>query len=167
MLKLVFKIWLSMLTNYYSICQSTIILYRSDNLKLHRRQLFVRYKRIDEHLQSIKRNFITYNNDRLIFSDTITNVSTILNNLQRTTNRLKKTLIIFILFVGCIILISITIVLVFVCTKCSRPSRIHKQISIEYLNSNEMINHFEESPSINTQSQLSINSLTSFQYSNI
>ncbi|CAF0937181.1 unnamed protein product [Rotaria sp. Silwood1] len=157
-----------MLTNYYSTCQSTIILYRSDIFKLNRRHLFVRYKRIDEHLQSIKRNFVTYNNDRLIFSDTITNVSTILNNnQQRTTNRLKKALIIFISFVGSIILISITMILVFVCTKCSRPSRINKLISIEYLNSNEMINHLEESSSIDTQSQLSINSLTSLQYSHI
>ncbi|CAF0796042.1 unnamed protein product [Rotaria sordida] len=137
-----------MLTNYYSICQSTIILSRSDIFKLHRRQLFVRYKRFDEHLQPVKRNFMTYNNDKLILSNTITNASLIFNNQQYTTNRLKKALIIFISF-------------------CNRPSRIHKQISIEYLNSNEMINYLEESTSINTQSQRSINSLTSLKYSNI
>lgn len=78
-------------------------------------------------------------------------------NQQDKKNLFRKAFIIFIASVGFIVLALILIVLVFVCAHCSRPSRIHKQISIKYLASNELISSLEDSSSIKSQYQESIN----------
>jgi hypothetical protein len=59
---------------------------------------------------------------------------------------LVKLSIIFIIFAGSVVLITIIIGLIVIYINCTRPSRIHKQIPIAYLDSNEMINYSDDTP---------------------
>ncbi len=74
-------------------------------------------------------------------------VTTISNDKSSTVIQLLiKLLIIFIIFAGFAVLITILIGLIFICFNCSRPSRIHKQIPIEYLDSDEISNYLDDTP---------------------
>ena len=57
--------------------------------------------------------------------------------------------------------------LILIYTNCNRPPQIHKQIFIEYLDSNEMINSIEKSPPINSQSIPPTSSCNSLRHSNM
>ena len=154
MLQLLFKTWLTILIDHCSPCQSTIIL---DPFKSNRRHLIVRYKRIDEHGQTMKEKLNNNSNSeekikngKQLFVLEITNTSTVSNNKPNTLHKLTKALIILIIFAGSGILVSISIGLAIVYLTCSRPSRIQRDLPIEYLNSTEMINYSEVSPSIDS-----------------
>jgi len=95
----------------------------------------------------MKRSFFVLNNDYNVLEIEATNVPTISYEKHNTIIQLlTKLLIIFVIFTGSAILITIIIGLIFVYINCSRPSRIHKQIPIEYLDSSEMINYSDDTP---------------------
>lgn len=81
------------------------------------------------------------NSNKLIFTESTINTSILLNHSEYKINNYRKVLVIIIAIAGSIILLLIIITLV----NCSRPSRVHKQILIEYLAPNEMINYLDES----------------------
>jgi hypothetical protein len=161
-----------MLTDYCSPCQSTIILNRPDLFKSNRRQLIVRYKRNDEYVQTMKGVSFTLNNDSNSEEKTkkfvleTTNASTVSTHKPNILHKLTKVLIIVIVVVGSVLFISISIGLTIIYIKCNRPSRIQRDLPVEYLNSTELINYLEETSSIDAQTIVSINSFTSSQHSN-
>ena len=59
---------------------------------------------------------------------------------------LVKLSIIFIIFAAFALLITIIIALIFMYSNCTRRSRVHKQIPVEYLDSSDMINYSENAP---------------------
>ena len=86
---------------------------------------------------------INFNNDNDLRIET-TDVTTISHDKSDNIVKLMtKLVIIFIIVAGFIVFVVIMITLVVVYRTCNRPSRIHKQISIEYLDSDQMMNYFE------------------------
>jgi ABC-type multidrug transport system fused ATPase/permease subunit len=133
MLRLLFKIWLSIFANYCLSCQSTSVLDRTNLKKLNRRHRYF----------NIKRSIFLSNNDDDLEIET-TDVTTISSNKQNTLIKLlTKLIIMFLIFAAFAVLITIVIGLIFLCINCSRPSRIHRDIPIEYLDSSEMINYLD------------------------
>ncbi|CAF1273339.1 unnamed protein product [Adineta steineri] len=132
MLEVLFKIWFHIFTNYCLLCQPTSLLYRTN----HR----------DKNL-NLKRSLYILNHDDNLTTDVITK--------QNTINKLfTKIIIILLIFTGFAILITIIIGLIFLYINCSRPSRIHKQIRIEYLDSNE-INNYSDNTLTSSKSEQS------------
>jgi ABC-type Fe3+ transport system permease subunit len=96
--------------------------------------------------------FVSNNNDNLEI-ETIDDDTTSISKQNTIINLLTKLLIISLIFAGSAVLVTIIIVLVFVYINCSRPSRIHKQIPIEYLDSSEMINYLVDTPTSSISEQ--------------
>ncbi len=90
----------------------------------------------------MKRSFFVSNNNYNGLEIETTDVPIILHDKHNTIIQLlTKLLIIFIICAGSAVLITLIIGLVFVYINCRRPSRIQKQIPIEYLDSSEIINY--------------------------
>jgi hypothetical protein len=93
----------------------------------------------------MKRSFFSLNKIDGIPEIEPTNVNTISHNTFGTIIQLlAKLSIMFIIFAGFVVLITVIIGLIFIYINCTRPSRIHKQIPIEYLDSNEIINYSDD-----------------------
>jgi hypothetical protein len=95
----------------------------------------------------MNRSFFVSNNNYNVLEIEITDVPIRSHDKYNTIIQLlTKLLIIFLICAGSAVLITIIIGLVFIYINCRRPSRIHKQIPIEYLDSNEMINYSDDTP---------------------
>ena len=124
------QICLSILTNCSLPCHLTPTPYSANLSKSSRQYLFICYKRREDHVNMMGKSFlISYDNNDLDGIET-TSIATESINKQAT---IIKILIIFLICAGLVVLITCVIGLVFVYVNCSRPSRIHKQIPIEYL----------------------------------
>lgn len=119
-LLMLLQLWLILLTSCYLVCQNR------------------RYKH-----SYIKRNILVFNNDdsHQRIQET-TNATTKQNTL---TQLLTKLLFIFAVCAGFALLLVVIITVIYFYVACGRPGRIRQQISIEYLDSTEMIN-YSESP---------------------
>ncbi|CAF1545087.1 unnamed protein product [Adineta ricciae] len=114
------QLWLILLTSSYLVCQNR------------------RYKH-----SYIKRNILIFNNgDNHQRIQETTNVTAKQNTL---TKLLTKLLVILAICTGFALLLVLIITVIYFYVACSRPGRIHQQLSIEYLDSTEMIN-YSESP---------------------
>jgi hypothetical protein len=100
----------------------------------------------------MKKSLSNFDNDDTT-ADTIILTSGNQNNI---IDILTKLLIMVLIFAGGVILIAFIISLVFVYINCSRPSRIHKQIPIEYLDSSETISYLEDTSTSVVPSQRSV-----------
>ncbi|UJR21969.1 hypothetical protein I4U23_025037 [Adineta vaga] len=126
------QIWLILFTNSCCLCQNR------------------RYK----HSQ-IKRNILIFNNNNNSnFTKETTDVTTKQNTLLKLFTKL---VVILLIFLGFTILLILVITVIYFYVTCSRPARIHQQISIEYLDSTEIVNY---SDSLTTSSLSSMDSLT-------
>ena len=87
---------------------------------------------------------INFHNDNDLRIET-TNVTTISHDKSDNIVKLMtKLVIIFVIVAGFTVFVVIMITLGIVYRTCNRPSRIHKQIPIAYLDSDQMMNHFED-----------------------
>lgn len=132
MLELLFKICF--------LCQSISSSNLTDFLKSNHRHLSLRHKPFEEHVDIMKRTLSDFDDD----DKTANAITVTIGNQNNIIDVLTKLLIMVLIFAGGVVLIAIIISLIFVCINCSRPSRIHKQIPIEYLDSSEMISDVDD-----------------------